>query len=144
MAKAIAADRAERNHLVILAGTAVLCLAAAIGVVITAVSAAHAQEPTGEQVFITAGCVGCHGTAGEGGIGPGLAGNPNLADAEAVIRRILTGAPPMPSFAATLTDTEIALVTTYIRGSWGNTHPPVDTAAVAAVRITLPPAGGGV
>ncbi len=144
IAKAAVADRAERNRLLVTATTAVLSLAAGIGVLATAISAARAQEPTGEQIFATAGCAGCHGMAGEGGIGPALAGNADLADAEATIRRILTGAPPMPSFAATLADTEIALVTTYIRSSWGNTHPPVDAAAVTVVRTTLPPAGGGI
>ncbi len=144
VAKAVAVDRAERNHLVLMAGTAVLSLLAGIGVLATAISAARAQEPTGEQIFTTAGCAACHGAAGEGGIGPALAGNADLADADAVVRRILTGAPPMPAFAATLSDIEIALVATYIRGSWGNTHPPVDAAAVTAVRATLPPAGGAI
>ena len=44
----------------------------------------RAGRPTlGEETFLGA-CAKCHGLAGEGGVGPRLAGNQLLADAEAV------------------------------------------------------------
>jgi mono/diheme cytochrome c family protein len=40
----------------------------------------------------------------------------------------------MPSFAADLSDGEVAAVVSYIRGAWGNKAAPVTPADVAAVR----------
>jgi mono/diheme cytochrome c family protein len=43
----------------------------------------------------------------------------------------------MPSFAWKLSDQEIADVATYLRNSWGNRAPPVDTSSVATLRKRL-------
>jgi hypothetical protein len=43
----------------------------------------------------------------------------------------------MPSFGWTLTDFEVAAVSTYVRNAWGNRAPPVDTATVTKTRRTL-------
>jgi mono/diheme cytochrome c family protein len=87
-------------------------------------------------------CVECHGMQGNG-LPPGyppLAGNRALSTAEAVnpIRIVLNGgfAPGtagnprpygMPPFGHVLNDTEVAQVVTYLRSSWGNNAPPVNS-----------------
>jgi mono/diheme cytochrome c family protein len=40
----------------------------------------------------------------------------------------------MKAYADVLSDTEIANVANYVRGSWGNGAPPVDAARVAKQR----------
>ena len=63
-------------------------------------------------------CAGCHGGDGSGGIGPRLAGGrvvqqfPDAADQIAVVTN---GRTAMPSFAAKLTEGEIAAVVEYTR-----------------------------
>ncbi|CCV07112.1 hypothetical protein MESS2_460030 [Mesorhizobium metallidurans STM 2683] len=47
--------------------------------------------------------------------------------------------PAMPSLAWRLKDQEIADVSTYVRGSWGNNAPAVSSGDVAAVRKQLLP-----
>lgn len=85
--------------------------------------AAAAQKPElikqGEKLF-TDNCVFCHGSRGEGGSGPVLAGNKKLADADAVVKQILFGGHFMPPFKDKLSDKEVAAVATFIRNSWGN------------------------
>jgi mono/diheme cytochrome c family protein len=94
----------------------------------------------GAQVYTKAGCAGCHGAKGEGGVGPALAGGdakvtfPNEADHIAWVE---TGSAPhkgqpygdpnraggqriaqsggMPAFKGQLTDAEIAAVVAYER-----------------------------
>jgi mono/diheme cytochrome c family protein len=83
----------------------------------------------GASVY-AANCAGCHGQAGAGRppIIPPLAGNDSVLAAEPtnVIGAVLGGLPPwnhgpaMPSFAAGLSDSEIAALTNYVRTSWGN------------------------
>jgi len=96
--------------------------------------------PNGAAVYQKAGCVGCHGAKGEGGVGPKLTGGeakltfPNEADHIAWVE---TGSGPkkgqpygdpnrpggqhvdktgaMPAFKGQLTDAEIAAVVTYER-----------------------------
>ncbi|MBO9514909.1 MAG: cytochrome c [Variovorax sp.] len=97
-------------------------------------------------------CAQCHQADGGGVAGafPRLAGNPSLLgeDASSLIRLALEGGrsaatrqgpPPqsMPSFAATLTDVQIAQVLTFTRESWGNDAKPVTTDDVAKVRKAL-------
>ncbi|WP_230404289.1 MULTISPECIES: cytochrome c [Undibacterium] len=80
-------------------------------------------------------CAECHGRDGEGRVGvyPALKGNTSLQMPSVTnpVRIILVGgfAPStaansrpygMPPFAPFLDDTEVALVMTYIRNSWGN------------------------
>jgi mono/diheme cytochrome c family protein len=100
---------------------------------------ANAQNAVdGAMVFQNSGCGGCHGANGEGGIGPALAGNANLADAHAVVDQILHGGGGMPPFAQ-LTDEEIAAVAEFIRSSWGNAF--AVTPAVVAERRAVPAPG---
>jgi mono/diheme cytochrome c family protein len=118
--------------------------AAASGAVATAGS-------LGATVY-AANCAGCHGQngAGRGPIIPPLAGNDSvLATAPTnVIGAVLNGlapwnhGPAMPSFAAGLSDTEIAALTNYVRTSWGNSATanatPRDVMAARALAIVPP------
>nr|WP_298720422.1 cytochrome c [uncultured Steroidobacter sp.] len=116
---------------------------------------AQTQAPvTAEQAALGEGiyhdrCEKCHGASGRGGMfsGPPLAGSAIVqsADPDSLINAILYGATPpkgmtlgawetMKPLADVLSDTEIANVANYVRGSWGNAAPPVDAARVAKQR----------
>ncbi|MDY0056378.1 MAG: cytochrome c [Methyloversatilis sp.] len=97
-------------------------------------------------------CADCHGERGEGkpGIWPALAGNRAVTmDPPAnTVRMVLGGgyAPAtrgnprpygMPPFAAALSDDEVALVVSHIRGSWGNTAAAVSSLDVQRLRGNL-------
>jgi mono/diheme cytochrome c family protein len=94
-------------------------------------------------------CEKCHGASGRGGMfsGPPLAGSAIVqsADPDSLINSILYGAIPaegmklgawetMKPYAEVLSDTDIANVANYVRGSWGNAAPQVDAARVAKQR----------
>ena len=114
-----------------------------LGAGVMAVTNARAQAVDGAEVFATVGCSACHGANGEGGIGPALAGNADLANAALVINQILVGGGVMPPFAQ-LTDDQIAAVANYVRTSWGNQAEVMvqaaDVAAVRAAPVTTAPA----
>jgi len=86
-------------------------------------------DSVGAKVFAS-NCAGCHQAKGTGllTIIPGLAGNDSVTAASAnnVIGAVLNGlgpwnhGPAMPSFAAGLSDAEIAAVANYVRTQWGN------------------------
>ena len=79
----------------------------------------------GEQSYI-GHCQVCHGDQGQGGIGPALAGNSLVGDADFLVARIIEGFPDhgMPPFGH-LSDEEIAAVATFTRNAWGNEFGPV-------------------
>ena len=83
-------------------------------------------------------CASCHKLDGSGmpPTFPALAGNPNLADAEYVIKTVLHGKPgtAMPPFGAQLSDEEVAAVVNYIRNAWGNSFGQVSPEEVAELR----------
>ncbi len=102
----------------------------------------------GQALFI-ASCAACHQATGEGlpGAFPPLKGDAvvNNADATAHIHNVLRGLQgasvggvaypsPMPPFADTLSDADIANVIDYERSSWGNHGVPVTAQQVAAER----------
>lgn len=70
----------------------------------------------GRRVF-AGNCARCHGTAGEGGIGPQLAGRVRVhfATPEDEIAVVRDGRGSMPSFAGALSDEEIRDVVEYTR-----------------------------
>ncbi|HET8743711.1 MAG TPA: urate hydroxylase PuuD [Gaiella sp.] len=77
--------------------------------------AAAADLALGRQVFLTAGCAGCHTLADAGAtgtVGPTLdAAQPSES---LVAERVRDGKGVMPSFAGKLTDTQIASVAAYV------------------------------
>ncbi|MGD9739214.1 MAG: cytochrome c [Bauldia sp.] len=104
------------------------------GSVTTALAQAPAAPVDGAEVFAN-NCAGCHGAEGQGGFGPALAGNADLADNALVINQVLNGGEMMPALAASLTDEQIVAVLNYIRSSWGNTNPtPIEITEVTQTR----------
>lgn len=106
------------------------------------------QAVLGEAIYRDR-CEKCHGASGRGGMfsGPPLAGSAVVQSAEldSLINAVLYGAKPpdgvslgawesMRPYADVLTDSEIANVANYVRGSWGNSAAPVDAARVAKQR----------
>jgi mono/diheme cytochrome c family protein len=117
----------------------------------SAPGAADTAKNLGAHVY-AANCQGCHQAAGHGlaTIIPGLAGNDSVmaADPTNVIGAVLNGlgpwnhGPAMPSFAAGLSDTEIAAVANYVRTSWGNhataNATPADVMAAREMAVVPP------
>lgn len=125
-----------------------LLTAAVVGAAIS-VSAcgSNASDDPGEQLFQTKGCAGCHGSAGEGRVGPALNGlfgtEITVLDADgnevtvtadgAYLRQSITdpGALRVPGFqtpmpAANLSDEDLDLLVGYIEslGGTGSTTNP--------------------
>ena len=79
-------------------------------------------------------CSGCHQSSGRGiqNVIPPLASNPAVLapNGSNIVKVIIRGVGsrngyiPMPSFASRLTDEEIAQLSNYVRGSWGNGAAP--------------------
>jgi mono/diheme cytochrome c family protein len=81
------------------------------------------------SVVFASNCAACHGPAGEGGIGPTLAGR---SLSSGVVSSVVgSGRGLMPSFASTLSSEEVAAVAVYVSGlgtgsssGSGGTQPP--------------------
>lgn len=117
---------------------------ATLAAIALAPQAAVAQDqPNGQQIFTSAGCTGCHGQAGQGGIGPRLAGDSKLADPLFVAGRILNGGGSMPAFRNQLSPEQIAAVATYVRTSFGNGFGPVTADQVQQAQANGNQAAGG-
>ena len=108
-----------------------------------------AQQAALGQTIYHDRCEKCHGASGRGGMfsGPPLAGSAIVqsADPDSLINAVLYGATPpegiklgawetMRPYAEVLSDSDVANVANYVRGSWGNAAPPVDAARVAKQR----------
>jgi ubiquinol-cytochrome c reductase cytochrome b subunit len=99
----------------------------------------------GAKIFAD-NCASCHGAAGAGGVGPALAGNPDVSgDAKPLLHTLMYGltgkaiggktfAAPMPAWKDQLKPADIAAVASYIRASWGNTGAAVTVTDLAAVK----------
>jgi cytochrome c oxidase subunit II len=68
----------------------------------------------GEETWVGV-CAKCHGLAGEGGVGPRLAGSILLADSEALSRIVRNGVRTMPAVGAGWTDEHMRALTTYLK-----------------------------
>lgn len=116
--------------------------------VVSTEHAPGANSIDGKAVF-TARCQACHQATGQGvpGVFPPLVDSPWVKESpERLLQIVLHGisgeievngtryAGLMPGFADQLSDAEIAAVTTYIRSSWGNEAPGIDTALAASER----------
>ncbi len=112
--------------------------AVALLLAVVAWAFASAAAAQGAEIYENQ-CATCHGPSGEGGGAfPSLVGSEVvLGDAHALLALPLQGAGAMPGFATTLTDAEIADVSTYVRTSWGNDAGEIDAATVAEVRDEL-------
>ncbi len=86
-------------------------------------------------------CAACHGAEGQGGGGPALVGSSVVQSRSAVIYQILFGAMDhgMPAFDSSLSDQQIAAVSTYIRNSWENDYGIILPRSVE-MRRSVPPA----
>ena len=115
-----------------------------------AAPAGSGHDAANGQALFTANCAACHQATGEGlpGAFPPLKGNTAVNDADATthIRVVLHGlqganvagvdySSPMPPFADTLNDADIANIVNYERSSWGNHGTPITTQQVAAERV---------
>jgi mono/diheme cytochrome c family protein len=109
---------------------------------------------SGEQVAAGAGiykerCQKCHGESGRGGffMGPPLAGSAvTQGEDPASLINIIVHGPTvpkdvkfgawesMPAYADVLSDAEVAAVSNFVRGSWGNEAGPVSAEEVRAAR----------
>jgi mono/diheme cytochrome c family protein len=104
------------------------------------------------QALYSTYCAACHQASGEGmaGVFPPLKSSAvvNRADASKHIDIVLGGLQgarvsgvtytnPMPAFAATLSDADIAAIIDYERGAWGNHGSLVGAAQVASERARL-------
>lgn len=78
-------------------------------------------------------CQGCHGNAGQGGVGPALAGNARLQDSSYLVRTVVEGPGIMPSFRQ-LSDQNLAALATFVRTNWGNDFGPVTPEEVGKLR----------
>jgi cytochrome c oxidase cbb3-type subunit II len=112
-------------------------------------STASSYDAAKAKALYTANCAACHQATGEGlpGAFPPLKGNTAINDADPTthVRAVLHGlqganvggvvySSPMPGFAATLGDAEIADIINYERSSWGNHGKPVTAEQVAVER----------
>lgn len=107
------------------------------------VASINQQWPTlGQQVYASAGCVGCHGPQGGGAIGPKLAGDEKILKDPVYVHTIVTkGKGGMPAFGGKLKDEEIYAVANYVLHSWGNNiKEPLTPATVAAAQSKVDPA----
>jgi glucose/arabinose dehydrogenase/mono/diheme cytochrome c family protein len=88
----------------------------------------------GQTVFSNQ-CTACHGAQGQAGIGPGMADNQFVtqADPEPVIDIVVHGRGQMPGFGDSLSNEQIAAVVSYIRNSFGNDASVVSPEEVAEV-----------
>lgn len=84
------------------------------------------QGSSGEELYASLGCAGCHSKEGAGGIGPALDGNPALADSAFTVATIRDGREGMPSFGEYLREDELALLASYVRNAWSNDFGPVE------------------
>ena len=115
------------------------------------VAASDSQMQRGAQVY-EHNCMACHNVAGEGisGMVTGFADNPGTRTPSGsnLIATVLKGGKAvatehnvtgagMPSFDWKLSDADIAAVLTYVRNSWGNAAPAIESSQVERARHTL-------
>jgi mono/diheme cytochrome c family protein len=135
----------------IFAARAATCLALATAGLGLGANRASAQATTaeaGQKVYAQV-CLGCHTEAGVGnpGVYPPLDGSEWVnSTPERLVNILLHGLSGpvtvageeynglMPGWQASLKNSEIAAVATYIRSAWGNFASPITEAQVAAIR----------
>jgi cytochrome c oxidase subunit 2 len=68
----------------------------------------------GEEEW-TGACAKCHGSGGEGGVGPRIGGSPTLSDAEALEDVVRNGRGAMPPVGSHWSEEQMDALTTYLR-----------------------------
>lgn len=100
------------GNLVIAIAAVSICVGTAWGADAQSTTGA-ADAAHGKTLFTTVGCSFCHGTAGQGGVGPHLAPDPLPADAiKAYIQN--PGGNMPPYVASVLSDADIADIAAYL------------------------------
>lgn len=132
----------------------VFCVSAVVGVFAVAGSQLLARQDStsagvedmatlmGEgQLVFGSTCVACHDAEGAATSAPALSGHPSMGAKDHIVRQVLRGnvEKGMPPFAPTLTDRQVAAVTTYIRNAWDNSHGIVFEADAKRVRAESAP-----
>ena len=79
-------------------------------------------ESEGSFVFRTQ-CAGCHGSNGEGNLGPSLVGVADRMTVAAQVTLVRTGRGRMPAFSPALSEQDIAAVVDYTRGKFPAASP---------------------
>ncbi len=79
--------------------------------------AAHSpgSSTVGAEVFQGV-CAKCHGPAGQGDVGPKIAGSPVLADQQALVQLLRSGKNRMPAVGRLWSDAQMKAATTYLKG----------------------------
>jgi mono/diheme cytochrome c family protein len=98
-------------------------LAAFLVLVLAACSDSGGGAASGEEVFRKS-CASCHGTDGQGGLGPDLGGVSERLTREEHVTIVKEGKGQMPTFGSQLSDSEIDAVVDYERGIGGPAPPP--------------------
>jgi mono/diheme cytochrome c family protein len=69
--------------------------------------------PDGAKIFAD-NCAGCHGSEGEGGVGPNLQDSERAGNKDEVVKQVTEGGGGMPGFGDKLSSAEIQAVADYV------------------------------
>ncbi len=109
----------------------------AVALLGAAAASGSAMAQTDGATLFAQNCSACHQPMGQGvpGAFPALAGDKFVVgDPKGPAYVVTHGRGGMPNFSDDLDDTQVAAILSFVRSSWGNNAPPLDAAAVAAVR----------
>ena len=81
---------------------------------LTCAPIAHADTSAGERLFVTKGCLGCHGASGRGGVGPDLART--ALGVDDVLKQVRHPRQRMPAFPAeVVSDDDVRKIYDYLK-----------------------------
>jgi mono/diheme cytochrome c family protein len=84
---------------------------------ISEIAALDGDATAGETVYTT-NCAGCHGSSGEGGVGPALADVVPGSNVESLISIVYDGVGTMPAYGEVLVSQEIADLVAYLQANF--------------------------
>ena len=90
----------------------------------------------GERLFLE-NCAECHQPDGQGltGIYPALAGNEAVTGSGVDVALVLIiGRGEMPSFAGSISNTELAAIINYVRNAWGNVGDKISAQTIESLQ----------
>jgi mono/diheme cytochrome c family protein len=100
--------------MLLVAGVAFAQSDTAVGTASPSASTSAGNATHGKKLFLTVGCAECHGTVGQGGVGPNLSAHPLPAAVIAAYIRDPGGVMP-PYVASVLSDADVADIAAYLR-----------------------------